>query len=1256
MADMRTFFTEIAILFKEGADNQLKIEIAHTLRCIISGGKDPAILRADATPWKGDGTKFQIVDIALLQSIVRESAVVEKVVEELTSSVDLFERGTVDFQQTAMSFSRDMADLSLMDNNGAPSEELKDYVDYGLPSPMAGAGPGGEQSPATNNDSAEKLLSATNPSGVLRLKKKEVGYVEQVVQELLGLCTDLSTDPKCCHRMCSLKICDGLVHYLRYIAADNMKDKRVFVLVSLIWTVMEAYLAYGTVLYEKARRAQEEDEVGQGGSLEQSPALDLPEVLDLDQAVAVLHEMLGRYGMEGFRDADKECRNECLAVLTLIADSPSSHPAFYHTGLLNDLIYYACSAEANESLENDSDSDMGSPTKLASWLINHPQTQSSKSRIFATASELDLQFKREAWMLISDLLKDTDPLALDCVAQSPLLFAMLAYVKYDTMGADGGLAGSSSSGSVAGVAGSRSIEQNSNASHNVNATSTAVHQGHGQGHGQGQGQGHGQGYGQGQGHGQIPSDLLSRDSSSTAADNARDHLRLGSVVHWSENAVRDRPPSAGDTSYATGPTVEPFIDHKKSIHLPLKDVLLTGGARESFKSFFSSIPRVQMREMQVLAMMFLAENAWKFSDEFFAIDGPMKVYEIAMHYCTSDYAEHKNVVSYALILLNRLLTSSQRVRALMEQLNAVQLLLFLFETSEDEGTKAQAVRAVALLCSAANPFEEGESACLASPLGPAPNPLVCQAQVRQQGGISFLVHAMKDHVEAKRPIVGLRAGVKVLEKYILDPEDPLLQPLNGDITVYVVAVLDCVAKAVVGNRMSEAAFAKCDGLDLLFEMIEVAPSVLRIQVLRIVSDILENRDLVVHAKLWRSPKTMRSAAQIAAHCWLDEEVRLDGARVPGKGVICNLFTPLSNHLWPVDTVVQVLPGGETNSSASSVTTEVSAKSLAVTRLATAIFQSRFNNNLAKGNVPLDMRNKVLEKDIRGVVASILQLLGVFDSECVLDVDAHNSSMMTDQGGGPEIDELPQSSLNPSMYVHDGRSPLEETHRIHSISASMGFEGRLERNSGTSTPVRGRLERNSGTSTPVRPANSSVQGSPTHNTLSPHHPQHSVGSLRSPGHPSGLVGMSQGLSQHARSGVADESALISAALDGAGPSDTDELAAFERQVVAIARRYAVLREGSWWSDLQDELGREGVKPIEADLSMVQFHMTHYFEAAQTVQMEQMALQDVDERGRKLTEKKFIDSILSMKTQEFKTELLKSQSKAHKTRVNPFTQKK
>ena len=306
MNDMRTFYTALVSFFQDDTDNQLKIEVAHTLRCIVSGGRDPAMLRADRTPWKGDGTRFQITDIALIQSILRESAVIEKVVQEFTSSVELFERGTLDFQQTALSFSQEFADLSLMENNnvGGSTEEIKDFTEYGLPSPVSlEVGSTGFQNGAVG----AAANAMTNPSGVLRSKKKEIGYVERVVQEILGLCEDLANDNKCCHLMGSLKICDALVHYLRYIAADNMKDKRVFVLVNLIWTILEAYLSQATILWEKMKLTQIDEDPplsiggsgGNGGNegvaegegdvggleLHPAPALELAEILDLEKGM-----------------------------------------------------------------------------------------------------------------------------------------------------------------------------------------------------------------------------------------------------------------------------------------------------------------------------------------------------------------------------------------------------------------------------------------------------------------------------------------------------------------------------------------------------------------------------------------------------------------------------------------------------------------------------------------------------------------------------------------------------------------------------------------------------------------------------------------------------------------------------------------------------------------------------------------------------------------------------------------------------------
>ena len=107
---------------------------------------------------------------------------------------------------------------------------------------------------------------------------------------------------------------------------------------------------------------------------------------------------------------------------------------------------------------------------------------------------------------------------------------------------------------------------------------------------------------------------------------------------------------------------------------------------------------------------------------------------------------------------------------------------------------------------------------------------------------------------------------------------------------------------------------------------------------------------------------MRSAAQLSIYCWLDEEVRLDGVRE--DGVISNIMDPLGEHCWPVD-ATQVPPAESISSVASVQTgTDTLSKSLAVSRLSAAILHSRFSNDIPLGNVPLNMRKIVLEKDIR----------------------------------------------------------------------------------------------------------------------------------------------------------------------------------------------------------------------------------------------------------------------------------------------------
>jgi hypothetical protein len=211
-----------------------------------------------------------------------------------------------------------------------------------------------------------------------------------------------------------------------------------------------------------------------------------------------------------------------------------------------------------------------------------------------------------------------------------------------------------------------------------------------------------------------------------------------------------------------------------------------------------------------------------------------------------------------------------------------------------------------------------------------------------------------------------------------------------------------------------------------------------------------------------------------------------------------------------------------------------------------------------------MRNQVLEKDTRGIVASILQLLGVFDEVSPLD-------------------KLSSSPNSPGKTASTGVSPNSKTSQSGRSGGGGGGGGSSSVKDNEDDSVKSYFE-------PIL-------------QVKPH---------------------DMGLTQS------------------------------DRQVVAISRRYAVLREGSWWTEVSETLEREGVTPIEADHTMIQAHLEAFFDAAQAVQLEQMALQNEAASEKKVDEDAFIGKILLKKSQQIKMEWLKKNSK-NKTAPHPHTKK-
>jgi hypothetical protein len=67
-------------------------------------------------------------------------------------------------------------------------------------------------------------------------------------------------------------------------------------------------------------------------------------------------------------------------------------------------------------------------------------------------------------------------------------------------------------------------------------------------------------------------------------------------------------------------------------------------------------------------------------------------------------------------------------------------------------------------------------------------------------------------------------------------------------------IINCPSSpaTISGNERSESHFAKHDGLDVLLELIETSPLVLRLPAMRLLSDLLDNIDLVPYVRYVRN--------------------------------------------------------------------------------------------------------------------------------------------------------------------------------------------------------------------------------------------------------------------------------------------------------------------------------------------------------------------------------------------------------------------
>ena len=136
----------------------------------------------------------------------------------------------------------------------------------------------------------------------------------------------------------------------------------------------------------------------------------------LSDKVGVLCKTFRELLSRGFRNKDKETRNEVLILASLIARNARSHQFFISSNFVKIMCIYATVAEVGTDPDGDGEE------------VSHVDPHN-----FATVSPADLELKRILWGLLSELSK-ANPDILSIVVESPLIETLLMYLDTDLDG------------------------------------------------------------------------------------------------------------------------------------------------------------------------------------------------------------------------------------------------------------------------------------------------------------------------------------------------------------------------------------------------------------------------------------------------------------------------------------------------------------------------------------------------------------------------------------------------------------------------------------------------------------------------------------------------------------------------------------------------------------------------------------------------------------------------------------------------------
>lgn len=673
-----------------------------------------------------------------------------------------------------------------------------------------------------------------------------------VLLSLLQLVRELSTDAKSSAAMVEEGLVALLVQAMRTVR--GIRDPNLSITVEVVWNCLE----HSQNAMDNGHPAESRTSL-----IRKARKNNAAFALSSWNGVSALKDVVEALLIGGFRNKDKELRNEAVIVASQLSSNGRSHPLFRNTGMLLLLLRYATAIETGLADGNplaaeseartfsiagtegshsggSGDGDGGINNSLERTGV--PELGPlADPRNFATIKEVDMELKLLLWSLLTDLCK-RDARNVEVVNASPLMETLLMYV--DLVVEEGpsgdapppGMSRSISLASMPPLGNGQQINSSATVSPTTPAFSPTA--------GGGASTRHPSAADSGLGEGNRPSAAPFSGNAPTSVDVP------ASTV--SDAGLKNRGRSGGLT--ASSEDHDADLASKRSAK---KSTACSGGgeakgppeigcATQLFVP--ASVFRLPVTSIQLLqgqAMASLLVLAPKCPRKFQALGGHMVTLRLLDR--LGSRPDNQRLVKVA----TKMLAVVVSLPGLKEELGRVEGVKIMLDRFSDEWKREQHVSggsgAGGSSAGAGGGGGGGGGGEGASEVRTDMVIILCrlckdcpenQEAFRKANGVPIMMAAVKSYCRARSETkqqegASCSSGRGGGEGGAGAPGGSSLEAggSSGEsLDPALVHIIDCVWCAVVGNRRSEARLLQCEGLDTLLDLLELCPVFMRHQV------------------------------------------------------------------------------------------------------------------------------------------------------------------------------------------------------------------------------------------------------------------------------------------------------------------------------------------------------------------------------------------------------------------------------------------